>query len=141
MDVETAIVGVVPTLAAFALIDAYTGFSALLFKPMGIRRELLSHVLLLLPLAIALTAWIDLSFSVSDAFLLKYYVDPRRHWFRIEAVPWILLADIILVILSIVVALVASLIWKRSVFLSCVAALLGNCGSIVWMILHRKSPR
>jgi hypothetical protein len=133
MEVEFWIFSIVPLMAAAAVIDSATGLSVRLsngHKHMG---DILVHMALLLVVLMLLVLWLSSEFDLSTAFMIRYYVNPIDHAFRLDLTRWLLIADLWMISLSIAAALFLSIAQRRNVLLSVVAATLGNAGTIVWI--------
>jgi hypothetical protein len=81
-------------------------------------------------------------FPQETMFAIHDYVYPNEHWFNQFVAPWIILTEVLLVVpVSMMAALVISATRRRtmrpSIFLSVIAAMLGNVGTIVWLLRAR----
>ena len=141
MDVEFWILAVVSILAVVAFCDSVTRLSARLSSKLGLADALWAHVVILILLSVAFFVLLFNVFDASGAFGLKYYVRPQDYWITITFEPWLATLDIVLVPLSVVAALVLAIKQGRNVPLSVLAGMLGNIGTIVWMIRGKSVVR
>jgi hypothetical protein len=141
MDVELWILAIVPILAAAALCDSIARLSARLSSRLGLANELWAHVVILILFSVAFFVLLFNVFDASGAFGLKYYVRPQDYWITIIFEPWLVVLDIALILFSIVAAFVLAIKQGRNVLLSVFAGMLGNIGTIVWMIRGKEVVR
>jgi hypothetical protein len=143
MDVEFWILAVVPILAAVAFCDSTTRLSARLSSRFGLADELWAHLAILILFSVAFFALLFNIYDASGAFSFKYYVRPQDYWISMTFEPWLFDLDIALILLSIVAAVVLAIKQGRNLALSVLAAILGNIGTIAWMVRGRAvaSPR
>jgi hypothetical protein len=141
VDVEFWIVAVVPILAAVALCDSIARLSTQLSSRLGVANALWMHVAILILFSVAFFVLLSNIFDMSGAFWIKNYVRPQDYWITMTFVPWIFCLDVGLILLSIVGALVLAIKQGRSVLLSILAGMLGNIGTIVWMVKGREVAR
>src|ERR1700690_3210713 len=140
MDPETWIVLVVPALAGIAAGGSLIGLSTWLAGKLGPRNELWIHIAILaFGLATFILFLLHLVPRMDRAFMMVDYVYPQNHWFNQFVAPWIMIAEVLLLIPSCMIA--ALLIsarrrrtMRRSLLLSVAAAMLGNIGTIVWLL-------
>lgn len=142
MDVEFWIVAVVPILAAVALCDSITRLSTRLSSRLGIADALWMHVAILILFSAAFFVLLFNIFAASSAFAtIRHYVRAEDYWIRMTIETWFFDLDIALILLSIAGAFVLAIKQGRSVLLSILAGMLGNIGTIVWMIRGREEAR
>ena len=139
MDVEIWILAIVPILAVVALCDSITRLSTWLSARLGLANELWAHIAILLLVSVAFFVWLFNIFDAQSAFFSKYYVRPQDYWFTMTFAPWLFCLDAGLILFSIGGALVVAIKQGRSVLLSILAGILGNIGTIVWMLKGRSA--
>jgi hypothetical protein len=139
MDVEFWILAIVPILAVVALGDSITRLSTRLSSRLGLANELWIHVAILVLFSVAFFVLLFNVFDASSAFAtIRYYIRAEEYWIRMTMETWLFDLDVGLILLSIVGAFVLAINQGRNVLLSILAGVLGNIGTIVWMIRGRE---
>jgi hypothetical protein len=139
MDLEIWIALIVPALAVVAAVDSAVGFSAGLSHKLGLRNALWMHITMLFASWLTFLVSLNYAFPEQTMFAIVHYVYLEEHWFGAFVAPRIILTEILLIIpVSMMAALLISIGRRRtmrpSIFLSVVAAKLGNIGTIVWLL-------
>jgi hypothetical protein len=135
MDPNTWIALVIPALAAIAVGDSLTGFSVSLSRKVGLTNGLWIHIATLSVCWVTFIACLHRLRVLDMAFTAIDYLNPQNHWFSQFVAPWLVITEVLLIIpCCMLAALIISIKQRRSVPLSIVAAVLGNIGTIVWMI-------
>jgi hypothetical protein len=138
VDVEVWILAIVPILALVALTDSATSFSSVVSRKLGISDRLWVHLaILLLSLSIMLL-WLGDSFDLRLAFVAIDFLQPERHFLKIELVPVLIILDPLLVLISVLAGVVVSLTWSKNLLLCVIACLLGNVGTVVWLFANER---
>jgi hypothetical protein len=133
---------IAPALAAIAVCDSAVGFSASLSHKLGLKNALWLHIVVLFACWMILLALLNYVFPQETMFAIVDYVYPEEHWFNQFVAPWIILTEVLLLVpICMMAALLISLTRRRtmrpSIFLSVIAAMLGNIGTIVWLLRAR----
>ena len=139
MDPAIWMILIVPALAIIAIGDSLTGLSVSLSRKLGLANSLWAHIVALLICSTTLIVVFRQSFPLYLPIAIIDYEDVREHEFSLFVAPWLMVAEMLLIICCIVVAPFIAIKQKRSILLSVVAAILGNVGAIVWMIRERRA--
>jgi hypothetical protein len=137
MDVEVWIVMIVPILGLIATADYALGLSTRLSKG---KNPLWIHTAGLLLVAVAYFVWLFATFDMRLAFATIDYVDASKHALRVQIVPRLILLDAALLLFSTAAALLVALKRGTSILLSVLAAMLGNIGTLVWLVRRPLDP-
>lgn len=78
-------------------------------------------------------------FGFSDIFTIVDYVRPQDHYFETEIESKLIYVDMFMVVIAIVSAVFVSIRNRRNIVLGIALAILGNVGSIVWLIRERNT--
>lgn len=141
-EVEFWVLAAVPFLATVALCDSITRLSPRLSSRIGLANELWIHVAILILSAVAFFGLLFNIFDASGAFVtIRHYIRPEVYWIRTTMEIWLFDLDVGLILLSIGGAFVLAIKQGRNVLLSILAGMLGNIGTIVWMIRGKTVGR
>jgi hypothetical protein len=136
---EFWILAVVPILAAVALGDSITRLSARISSRFGLTDRLWIHLTILVLFSVALFGLLFNAFEANGVVIIRHYMRAEVSWIRTTIAIWLFGLDVGLILLSIVAALVLAIKQGRNVLLSIVAGMLGNIGTIMWMIREKGS--
>jgi hypothetical protein len=138
VDPATWSILIVPALAVIAIGDSLAGLSLSLSRKLGLTHGLWVHIVVLLICSTTLIVGFRKSFPLYLPGTIIDYEDVREHVFSLFIAPWLMVAEMLLIVCCIVVAPFIATKQRRSIILSVVAAILGNVGAIVWMIRERN---
>jgi hypothetical protein len=139
MDPATWATLIVPALAVVAVVDSLTGLSLSISQRIGLTNRLLAHVALLFVFSCIFVIGFIRTFPLYSPLAIVDYQNPENHRFSLFFAPWLLVFQALLILCCIAAALLISLKQRRGIFLSVVAAILGNVGAIIWMIRERSA--
>jgi hypothetical protein len=135
MDPATWMTLIVPALAAIAVGDSLTGLSASLSRKLGLTNRLWIHIAILFACSVTFIACLTRLFPDYTPLEMIDYANVENHVFSLLVAPRLLIFEVLFLIpCCMVAALLISIKQRRNVPLSVIAAMLGNIGTIVWMI-------
>jgi hypothetical protein len=139
MDPGTFLTLIVPALAIIAGVDSIIGISVLISRKLRRVGRLLIHVILLFICLIIFLITLRYAFPYSP-WGFKYYLNIENHRFSLFIAPKLLIAEFFFIPCCMVIALLISIRQRRNVLLSVAAAMLGNIGTLIWMVRNGMHP-
>ena len=140
MGAATWAILIVPALTIVAIGDSLTGLSALLSRKLGLTNRFWVHIGLLFLCLVAFIVGLRRSFPLYSPFAIFVdYPNVENHPFSLFIAPWLMVLEALLIPCSIVIALVFSIKQGRSMLLSVLGAILGNVGTIIWIVRDQRS--
>jgi hypothetical protein len=137
--VDIWILAIVPLLAIVAVIDSVVGLSKSVSSRLGFGNSLMVHVAILIFTLSTSVFLLSHSFNLQLAFGTTDYVNSRDHAFEIENVPRLIFLDALLMLSGAIAAVIVSIWRKQNILLTILACILGNIGTIVWVV-HNGKP-
>ena len=139
MIAEIIFLSIVPALTAVALVDSFTNLSVSISKQFDMNSGIYIHALVILLFIVLFLVCFYKYFGFSDIFTIVDYVRPQDHYFETEIESKLIYVDMFMVVIAIVSAVFVSIRNRRNIVLGIALAILGNVGSIVWLIRERNT--
>ena len=139
MIAEIIFLSIVPALTAVALVDSFTNLSVSISKKFDMNSGIYIHALVILLFIVLFLVCFYKYFGFSDIFTIVDYVRPQDHYFETEIASKLIYVDMFMVVFAIVSAVFVSIRNRRNIVLGIALAILGNVGSIVWLIRERNT--
>ena len=139
MIAEIIFLSIVPALTAVALVDSFTNLSVSISKKFDMNSGIYIHALVILLFIVLFLVCFYKYFGFSDIFTIVDYVRPQDHYFETEIESKLIYVDMFVVVLAIVSAVFVSIRNRRNIVLGIALSILGNVGSIVWLIRERNT--
>ncbi len=139
MIAEIIFLSIVPALAAVALVDSFTNFSISISRKLEMDSGICIHALIIAFFSVLFLICFYNYFGFSDIFTIVDYVRPQDYHFETKITSQLIYIDMLLLVFAIVSAVFVSIRSRHNIVLGIALAILGNLGSIVWLIRERNT--